>query len=275
MATIAAFVTAALLPGFAPTATGPGGGEILSGRLPGTVRDGLVYLPPGFGRANVRYPVVYLLHGLPGSPSEFTYGTDLLGFADTAIASGTVQPFIAIAPAAGLDHSYNGEWAGRWEQSLVDQIVPWADAKFPTLPGPSGRVLAGLSAGGFGAVNIALRHPSMFGTVESWSGYFTPLRDAPFTHASAGELARNNPTLTIGSRAATLRKTGTRFFLSTGPAHSHLIDPDQTMKFAYALHRLGIVTALRRYTSARGEWQTQLADGLTWALGLPAATQAA
>lgn len=275
MATIAALVTAALLPGFAPTATGPGGGQILTGRLPGTVRDGLVYLPPGFGRANVRYPIVYLLHGLPGSPDEFTYGADLLSYADTAIASGTIRPFIAIAPAAGLSHSYGGEWAGRWEQSFIDRVVPWADATLPTVPGPSGRVLAGLSAGGFGAVNIALRHPSLFGTVESWSGYFTPLRDAPFTHVSAAELARNNPTLTIGRRAAALRKTGTRFFLSTGPAHSHLIHPAQTLSFAYTLQRLGIATALRRYASTRGEWSRQLADGLTWALGLPAAIQAA
>ena len=37
-----------------------------------------------------------------------------------------------------------------------------------------GRALVGLSAGGYGAVMLALHHLAAFSVVESWSGYFHP-----------------------------------------------------------------------------------------------------
>src|SRR5438874_7060156 len=191
MGVAAAVVTALLLPGFAPAGAGPAGGQVLRGRFPGTDRAGYVYLPPGFSTAR-RYPVVYLLHGMPGSPSEYIDGAGLVEFADAAIAAGTVRPFVAVAPAAGPKRGYNGEWAGRWERALVRRVVPWVDARLPTVAAPAGRILAGLSAGGYGAANIGIRNADLFGTVESWGGYFSPLRDGPFRDATASVLAAND-----------------------------------------------------------------------------------
>src|SRR5260221_9512692 len=168
MPMLAAIATALLLPGFAPVAPGPAGGQVLRGIFPGTERAGYVYLPPGFSEA-ARYPVVYLLHGMRGSPEEYIAATHLPSFADTEIAAGRLRPFIAVLPAAGPNSAYDGEWAGPWERALVEQIVPWIDARLPTRADAAGRVIAGLSAGGFGAVDIGLRHPSLFGTIESWS----------------------------------------------------------------------------------------------------------
>src|SRR5690349_14337084 len=127
MALLAALATAASLPGFMPFAAGPSGGTVVAGTLPGGVRLGYVYLPPGYSRAH-RYPVVYLLHGMPGSPSEYLDGTNLAQFADAAISSGRLRPFIAVLPAAGTDRKYNGEWAGPWEREVVDDVVPFVDA---------------------------------------------------------------------------------------------------------------------------------------------------
>ena len=172
MALLAALVTAAVLPGFAPFATRPNGGTGLTGTVPGAAR-------PGYDSRAHRYPAVYLLHGMPGSPSEYLDGTNLAPFADAAISSGKLRPFIAVVPAAGPDRKYDGEWAGPWEREVVDDVVPFIDAHLATVATAKGRVLAGLSAGGFGAVYIAMRHPSLFGVVESWSGYFHPLRDGP------------------------------------------------------------------------------------------------
>src|SRR5579872_551663 len=129
---VAAVAAAFLLPGFSPSAAQPGRSELLTGVFPGTVRPGYVYLPPQFDPAR-RYPVVYLLHGLPGSPAEYIGGTSFGSFADDAISAGRVQPFIAIIPAAGQTASYNGEWAGdQWETALVHDVVPWVDASLPT-----------------------------------------------------------------------------------------------------------------------------------------------
>jgi enterochelin esterase-like enzyme len=265
MAFLAALAAAALLPGFTPVAAGPNGGQVLSGPIPGTQQPGWVYLPPGFS-ATGHYRTVYLLHGMPGSPSEFVDGANLLGWADPQIAAGAVPPFIAVMPAAGPTPRYNGEWAGRWGRAIVDGVVPWADAHLPTIRSAWARTIAGISAGGFGAADIALRHPGLFGTVESWSGYFDPLHDGPFKTASRATLAANDPPLLARTEATRLRSDGTRFFLSTGPYHSHWFRPVQTVDFAHELAGLGVRARLVRIAQAKGEYRTQLADGLDWAL---------
>ena len=264
MHVLAAFLTAFVLPGFTSIATEPSGGQVFEGQFPGTTRPGLVYLPPNFD-PSVRYPVVYLLHGMPGSPSEYTNGTDLGTFADAQISAGTLRPFIAVIPAAGTDPHYDGEWAGEWETAVVKSVVPWVDSTLPTIATPAGRVLAGLSAGGYGAFDIALRHPSLFGAVESWSGYFTPLRDGPFKNADAATLAANNPSLLARTEAVALRRAGIRFLVSTGPYHSHWIPRGTTQAFARELRGLGLPVALRVFPDRVGEWSEQVDAGLKWA----------
>jgi poly(3-hydroxybutyrate) depolymerase len=265
MALLAALVVAATLPGFTPFATGPDGGAVLTGTFPGAARPGYVYLPPAYSREH-RYPVVYLLHGMPGSPSEYLDGTNLAPFADAAISSGRLRPFVAVLPAAGVDPKYDGEWAGRWEREVVDDVVPFVDTHLGTVATPRGRVLAGLSAGGFGAVYIALRHPGVFGAVESWSGYFHPLRDGPFRDDTNAQLRTNDPRALARSEGAVLRGDGTRFFLSSGPYHSHWFKPAETRTFAATLRRLGLPVRTLFTSSLKGEWRTQFDAGLTWAL---------
>jgi len=265
MALLAALVAAATLPGFTPFATGPDGGAVLTGTFPGAARPGYVYLPPGYSREH-RYPVVYLLHGMPGSPSEYLDGTNLAPFADAAISSGRLRPFIAVLPAAGVDPKYDGEWAGRWEREVVDDVVPFVDAHLGTVATPRGRVLAGLSAGGVGAAYIALRHPGVFGAVESWSGYFHPLRDGPFRDDTNAQLRTNDPRALARSEGAVLRGDGTRFFLSSGPYFSHWFKPAETRTFAATLRRLGLPVRTLFTSSLKGEWRMQFDAGLTWAL---------
>ncbi len=258
------------VPGFATFSTGPSGGLLLRGvfpdpRAPKPLRPGFLYLPPGFDRAK-RYPVVYLPHGMPGDPNEYVNSLDIAGFADKLIASGAVAPFIAVMPAAGDKARYNGEWAGPWEDYLVHGVVPWVDAQLPTIASARGRTLAGLSAGGFGAMDIGLRSPLLFGRIESWSGYFTPLRDGPFKGADARTLAANDPTRLAPREAALLRRLGTRFYLGSGPNHSRWFKEQQTIDFATELQRLGLPATLQLFPTRKGEWRSQFEAGLRWAL---------
>jgi S-formylglutathione hydrolase FrmB len=266
MAMFAAIATALLLPGFSPAAPGPAGGQVLQGTFPGTMRPGYVYLPPGFSAAQ-RYPVVYLLHGMRGSPSEYITATQLPTFADTEIAAGRLRPFIAVIPAAGATPAYNGEWAGPWERALVQHVVPWVDAHLPTQQTAAGRVIAGLSAGGFGAVDIGLRNLRLFGTIESWSGYFKPVRDGPFKNATRAVLDANDPRRLVVMQRPLLSRM--RFYVSTGPAHSRWAPPSQTIDYANRLRALGLRYVLRIFPSKQGEWRDQLDDGLRWAFGPP------
>src|SRR5262249_30283186 len=106
---------------------------------------------------------------------------------------------------------------------------------------------------------------NLFGRIESWSGYFSPLRDGPFKHAAAALLAANDPILLVQHEASRLRTAGVRFFVSTGPAHSPWIQSDASLQFAGELRSLGLRTTYRTYASSRGQWRAQLDAGLEWA----------
>ena len=79
-------------------------------------------------------------------------------------------------------------------------------------------------------------------------------------------LAANDPTLLARSQAAVLRQDGVRFFLSTGPAHSHWFRPQQTTAFTRELRGLGLDVSYHLYADKKGEYGTQLAVGLGFAL---------
>lgn len=257
--------------GFASAGSDPSGGAVFEGRIPNHFvadrRLADVYLPPGFSTAK-RYPVIYFLHGFWGSPSSFVHGMQLPTVADGLIRSGIVPPFIAVMPPGGplrRSESANGEWAGVWEDYLVHDVIPWVDAHLPTLPGE--RVLAGLSAGGFGAVDIGLRHPTLFTTLESWGGYFRPFRDGPFTHASSQALAAHDPTILVRREANRLRAAGMRFFLSTGRSGHGSVKAKWTFEFANELKALHLPVNL--WVLPAGQtghlWRAQLPDAITYA----------
>jgi enterochelin esterase-like enzyme len=216
---------------------------VLKGRIPNSVvrwdrRPSAVYLPPGF-QAGGHYPVIFLLHGFPGSPSGFYDSLQLTQVADELISSHRVKPFVAVMPVAGrvAGKRSDEEWAGRWETYLVRDVVPWAESRLTLGTRQSDRAIAGLSAGAFGAVDIALRHPGIFGVAESWSGYFRPFRDGPLAHASAVELSDHDPTVLVRREAALLRRQRVRFYLATGFNHGGIFRR-WTYEFARELHDL-------------------------------------
>jgi enterochelin esterase-like enzyme len=234
---------AGLPAGWKAVSVGPAGGVVAVGRIPNTYvpsdqRASAVYLPPGYDSRR-RYPVVYLLHGMRGSPASIWNGLHFAAVADGLITSGRARPFVAVLPVAGPTvHPNKGEWAGVWERYLVHDVVPWVDAHLSTVPGPGGRALEGLCAGGFGAVDIGLRHPGLFGTLGSWEGYFAPVfRDGPFAHAGTAELRGHDPALLVRKEAPMLRREGVRFYVSAGGNHGG-VRSSWTLAFARELKGL-------------------------------------
>jgi enterochelin esterase-like enzyme len=271
LAGAAAAARPAAPPPLVQIARGPGGGTVWQGLIrdpgvPALRRPTVVYLPPGYSDRR-RYPVVYLLQGFPGSPYEFLDGLRLAEVADRAIARLRLPAFIAVAPPAGLD-AHHGDWTGEWESYLVDDVVPWVDAHLPTEATSGGRTLAGLSAGGYGAIDIGLRHALLFATLESWSGYFTPLRDGPLHGATAEGLAAHDPTVLVRREARLLARLGTRFFLSSGTTRDRDSARAAT-SFAAELGGLGLHSRL--WLGPGGHdgrfWRAQLPEALRYALG--------
>jgi putative tributyrin esterase len=270
---VALLLAAALLPsGWTQVSAGPDGGAVWQGRIPNTVvawdtRPSAVYLPSGYDPAR-RYPVIYLLHGMRGSPSGFWDSLRLATVADRMIATGQTPPFIAVMPVAGpVGHRSGGEWAGVWEDYVVRDVVPWVDAHLPVLPGPRNRALEGLSAGGFGAIDIGLRHPRLFGTLGSWEGYFAPIfRDGPFVGATRADLDAHDPVLLVRREAAALRRRGTRFYVSTGGDHAGVL-ARWTTTFAAELRALRLTHELWLAPSSQHKtfWQATLPSALRYA----------
>ena len=220
----------------------------------------MIYVPPGYSGAR-RYRVVYLLAGMPGSPWSYVRSLSLASVADTLVSRRLAAPFVAVVPPAGPSGHYEGEWAGPWERYLTARVLPWVDAHLSV---SRDRTIAGLSAGGFGAVDVALRHPRLFRQVESWGGYFTPFRDGPLRLASKTELDAHDPTLLVRAEAPLLRRLHTRFFLSTGPGHGR-VSAAATVRFARLLHALRLPYRLELLDRKPDAWERQLVDGLRWA----------
>jgi S-formylglutathione hydrolase FrmB len=112
--------------------------------------------------------VLFLLHGYTQDEMIFLDGR-FQGLSIEAAA----PPFIVVMPRS--QNSYDGAFyvnspvTGRWEDFLVQDLVPWIDARFRTLAIPEARGIAGHSLGGFGALRLALRHADVFGAVYAFS----------------------------------------------------------------------------------------------------------
>ena len=259
------------IPGFTLVATGSGGGTVWQGQIPnplvpGDHRLSAIYLPPGFTRGE-RYPVLYILHGMPGSPSSLWNSLHIADVADTAIATRRAVPFVAVIPYGGpMVDQKGGEWAGVWARFVTDDVVPWVDAQLPTIATQSGRAIAGLSAGGFGALDIGLHHPALFSTIEAWDGYFHPIPDGPFTRAGPALLASNDPTRLVRQQAAQLREHRVRFFLSTGYGHAS-VPESAAFDFGRLLTQLRLQHEVWLLPRAKMKhfWSAQLPSAIAYA----------
>ena len=131
-------------------------------------------LTPAVDPANVdSLPVVYMLHGWPGSPQGLISGVQ--GALTSAFAQGA-SPFIAVFPDGNaLSHS-DSEWADSFDGKAM--IESWltknviAAVEGDNIRSRANRALLGFSMGGYGAAIIGLHHPELYGQVVTLAGYF-------------------------------------------------------------------------------------------------------
>jgi hypothetical protein len=140
-------------------------------------RDLYVYLPPGYD-PTVAYPLVVFLHGADIDEHAFLDAKDLL-WLDGMIARGEIPRAVVAAP----DGIYEGRnriisthslWVnglgGRYEDHVVQEVVPYLLRNYSIRPERQAHALLGISAGGFGAMGMALKHRDVFGAVATLGG---------------------------------------------------------------------------------------------------------
>ncbi|MGI8558599.1 MAG: alpha/beta hydrolase [Solirubrobacteraceae bacterium] len=155
-----------------------------------------VYRPPG--RDSAALPVLYYLHGNPGLPSDL-FHAGLKSIMDRYIARGG-RPFVVAAPDGNSSRHFDTEWGDASdgtdfvESFLLDRVIPMVEGRYPR--DASRRAIAGFSMGGFGAMNIALQRPDLFGQIVSVAGYFS-LDDPNHVFATAQSQLLNSPSANI------------------------------------------------------------------------------
>jgi enterochelin esterase-like enzyme len=139
-----------------------------------------VFLPAGYAGSHRRYPVIYALHGLPGTATSYLK-MPIAAWGEIAQDAG--DPAIVVAPQGARGGDSDPEWhdwaPGRnWESAVATDLVHVVDRTYRTIPGRRGRAIIGMSAGGYGAALIGLHHLDTFSVIQSWSGYFHPTNPA-------------------------------------------------------------------------------------------------
>jgi enterochelin esterase family protein len=145
----------------------------------GTERRMYVYTPPGYEKGKDKYPVLYLLHGGGGDEEGWISRGRANYIIDNLVASKEAVPMIVVitngnpdAVAAPLDKPLNtntkelpgigGMASGRFEESLVKDVVPYIEKNYRVIADADHRALSGFSMGGYQTQNITNSNPGMF-----------------------------------------------------------------------------------------------------------------
>jgi enterochelin esterase-like enzyme len=119
-----------------------------------------VYLPDGYDHSDLRYPVLFMLHGFSENENAWVTKGHINQAADHLIAAGEIPPIVIIMPGSG-DNWYV-DLKEKIETAFVQDLVPEVDRSFRLIPEREGRGIGGDSMGGYGALRFILKYPEQF-----------------------------------------------------------------------------------------------------------------
>jgi len=146
-----------------------------------SLRPLYIYRPPGVDAAatgRVRLPVVYLLQGFGGRVENWlapgSDGPITVERLDAMFGAGESAPallvFVDAWTSRGGSQFLNSTSTGRYLDYVCDEVVPFVDARYPTLPAREHRGVSGKSSGGYGALVLSMLRPDLFGALASHAG---------------------------------------------------------------------------------------------------------
>jgi S-formylglutathione hydrolase FrmB len=186
----------------APLST-PAAGRVSTVAIPGTTsgfqgRDAQVYLPPAYlGTPRARLPVLVLLSGQPGSPSDWVLYDGLAGVMDAYAAQHDgLAPVVVIPDGTGsllanplcLDSAL-----GQLDTYLSVDVPAWISSHLQVSTDHADWAVGGQSYGGTCSLQLAVNHPDLYPTFLDLSGQSEPTlgtRDATVAAAFGGDESR-------------------------------------------------------------------------------------
>ncbi|MFC4103455.1 alpha/beta hydrolase [Paenibacillus xanthanilyticus] len=228
-----------------------------------------VYLPPGYD-PDVRYPVLYALYGYGGTHASWFDYLSLDDVADRLIREGSLQPLLIVSPDYGNSFGVNSSAAdgrdpgtvsiGRYEDYLMQEVVPYVDDRYSTQDDKSGRYIGGASMGGYAALYLGFSYPGLFGKVGAhsaalWtysaSDLFTDQRD--WLYASEALRAKRDPFRLISPD----KLAGIRVYLDAGESDP-LAEQDRALYEALRAQGIDAVWSPAPGGHDAGYWSRQL-----------------
>lgn len=140
----------------------------------GVTRGLYVYTPPGYETSeNIRYPVLYLLHGMGDTEDAWTVVGRANFIADNLLAAKKARPLVIVmpyghTPSAPPDMRSLGNYAA-FEKDLIEDVIPYVQKNYRVSKEQKDRAIVGLSMGGGQSLTIGLGNIDLFGWVGAFS----------------------------------------------------------------------------------------------------------
>jgi enterochelin esterase-like enzyme len=224
-----------------------------------------VYAPPGYDTdRDARYPVLYLQHGAGEDERGWSNQGHMAFIMDNLIAEHKAVPMLvvmeqgyALKPGEPAFNPGPPRPGGRmpdfsrmfstFGEVVTNDLIPYIDANYRTIPDRDHRALAGLSMGGFQAYTIGLDHLDLFSYIGGFSGAGGGLSGVPFDPKTA----HNG----VMADADAFNKRVHLLFLSLGTAEPQFMQ-DTVHAYHDGLTKAGIKTVYYESPGTSHEWLT-------------------
>lgn len=149
-----------------------------------TERNVKIYLPPNYESSGKRYPVVYYLHNFYSNNEQLFSNGRLVELTERGFSTGLVKDFILVAAdySTTVVGSFyeNSPVSGRWLDFTTNELIPFMDSQFRTMPNRDSRAVIGNFFGGRGALKLAMTRPDVFSVVYALHPVATGQGDLPW-----------------------------------------------------------------------------------------------
>lgn len=207
-------------------------------------------------------PVVYLLHGVPGTPDD-PFAAGLTRVMEAWVGSGG-RPFVVAVPDGAGDRHGDTEWADaadgsdQVESFLLRTVIPAVEGPYPRAAAQ--RAVAGFSMGGYGALDVSLRNPGTFAAVVSLAGYAHVDDPDGMFGGSPSVAAAHEPAKMVEAGR------GMRFFLADAEGEDEPVVQGETQAFSARLRAAQLPVA-SEITGGAHSWEwamTEWSHVQTW-----------